>query len=201
VVAELGRKDMGEKTWTRHGASNGPRRCRRLHDAVTFCATHPGSDMADDLKAGRQILQHLGDIFPELLEPALADRTTLFQRKVSINFARKMVGQNPFLPGSRTTIRGRSLRCWFRSKLGLVGFEFLQLEFELLDLPICRSAVRPFPSSARTACVAAWRSATPIARSESCERSALHAAHRSSPSALRDRESPDPATESSRACP
>jgi hypothetical protein len=48
--------------------------------------------MAHDLEAGGQVLQHLGDIFPELLQLALADRTALFRGKMLMNFARQVFG-------------------------------------------------------------------------------------------------------------
>jgi hypothetical protein len=48
--------------------------------------------MANDLEAGGQVLQHLGDIFAKLLQLALADRTALFRRKMGMNFARKVFG-------------------------------------------------------------------------------------------------------------
>jgi hypothetical protein len=104
VIAELGREDMGEKARAGHAAGDGSRRCRRLHDAIACCATHPWTDMANDLEAGGQVLQHLGDIFAKLLELALADRAALLLRKVLMHFARQVFGKSPFLPGSGPAI-------------------------------------------------------------------------------------------------
>ena len=106
MIAELGRQDMSEKAGSGHAAIDGTRRCRHLHDAVACCATHLGPNMAHDLEAGRQVLQHLGDVFSKLLQLALADRTALFRRKVLMNFARQVFGQSTSLPGSRLTIYG-----------------------------------------------------------------------------------------------
>lgn len=92
MIGEFSREDMGEKAGSSHAASDGSRRCWRLYDAVAFCAAHPRTDVAHDLEACRQVLQHLGDIFAKLLQLALADRTALFRRKMGMNFARKAFG-------------------------------------------------------------------------------------------------------------
>src|SRR6267378_3851314 len=98
MVAELGGEDMSEQT--SQASINGTAGCRCLHDAVASGTAHPGAYMTNDLEACWKVLEHLGDIFAELLQSAAAVGTALFLRKVRVDFTRQMVGQRPSLPGS-----------------------------------------------------------------------------------------------------
>src|SRR5260370_13327563 len=136
MVAELGGEDMSEQTWASQASINGPAGCRCLHDAVASGTAHPGAYMTNDLEACWKVLEHLGDIFAELLQSAAAVGTGLFTGEMGVDFTRQMVGQRAPLPGSRRTIQHSRLRRQLRGKLGLVGFGLFELEVALFDLPL-----------------------------------------------------------------
>jgi len=93
MVGILGDQHMREQTRSRQSAIDRPRWCGCLHDAVASIAAQLRTHMPDDLEAGPHVLQHLGDVFAELAEPATAVGASVVLWHVRMNFAREMLGQ------------------------------------------------------------------------------------------------------------
>ena len=91
--------------------------------------------MADDLEAGGNVLQHLGDIFAELGERAATLRADLLCGRVRFDLPRKMLREwaSRWL-GSRSW----SVCCRGDNRLALcaIGFELFQLQLKLLNLAL-----------------------------------------------------------------
>src|SRR5258708_7068094 len=83
---------------------------RCMRDAVASGTANPWAQMTDDLEAGGEVLENLGDVFAELLQSTATGRTALSLREVGVDLTRQMVGQRPSLPGSRRTIQHSRLR-------------------------------------------------------------------------------------------
>jgi hypothetical protein len=63
IICILRHQNMGQQAGSGKSAVDRPARRRGLHNHVAAGAAHLGTHMADDLEAGWDILQHLGDIF------------------------------------------------------------------------------------------------------------------------------------------
>src|ERR1700674_3572940 len=105
MIAELGGEHVCQQAWSGEPPIDGAAGCRCLHDAVASGTAHPWAHMTNDLEACWTVLEHLGDIFAELLQSAAAVGTALFTGEMGVDFTRQMVGQRASLPGSRRTIR------------------------------------------------------------------------------------------------
>src|SRR5260370_9318745 len=82
MIAELGGEHVRQQAWSGEPPIDGAAGCRCLHDAVASGTAHPWAHMTDDLEAGREVLEHLGDVFAELLQSTATGRTALFLREV-----------------------------------------------------------------------------------------------------------------------
>ena len=91
--------------------------------------------MTDNHEAGRDVVQHLGDILAQFAQSATALRAVLLFGKVGVNFALQMLGQAAPLPEcGRSGLRSSGLLCgpdW----CGNAGRQAFELEFELLNVP------------------------------------------------------------------
>lgn len=136
MIAELRRQHMREQTWAGKPPFDRAGGRGRLHDPVVSRTAEPGAHMADDLEAGWQVLQHLGDILAQRLQHAAAGGTVLLGGMMGMDFTRQMLGQWPALVRHGSAIRDRisALRCG--CGLGVVRFELFQLQFQLLDLTL-----------------------------------------------------------------
>src|SRR5258708_556820 len=110
MIAELGGEHVRQQAWSGEPPIDGAAGCRCLHDAVASGTAHPWAHMTDDLEAGGEVLEHLGDVSAEFLKSPATGRTALFLREVRVDLTRQMVGQRPSLPGSRRTIQHSRLR-------------------------------------------------------------------------------------------
>ncbi len=95
VVGVLRHQHMRQQPGSGKPSVDGPRRCRRMHDPVAGIAAQLRAHMAKHLEARPNILQHLGNIFAQLAEPAAAVGTRIVPRHVRVNLTRKMLGQGP----------------------------------------------------------------------------------------------------------
>src|SRR5258708_8570621 len=98
MIAELGGEHVRQQAWSGEPPIDGAAGCRCLHDAVASGTAHPRAHMTDNLEAGREVLEHLGDIFTELLHSAAALRTALFTGDTSADFPSQISGHPPPLP-------------------------------------------------------------------------------------------------------
>jgi hypothetical protein len=132
-VRSLRDQHMREQSWARKPAVYGPRRRFGLHDALASRAAQLGAHMADDLKAGAHILQHLGNIFAEHAQLASAVRAAIVAGHMGVDFARQMLGQRP-----AERLRGNGHCSLHLSGLafhGAVRFQLFELQLQLLHLP------------------------------------------------------------------
>ena len=88
--------------------------------------------MTDNLEAGANVLQHLGDVFAQLAQTAAAVWTGLMAGHMRMDFARKMRGQRA-AKGLRRygALCGRNGMRLFE---GAGGLQVFKLELKLLDL-------------------------------------------------------------------
>lgn len=135
VIAKLRGQHVRQQPRSGESTLDRPGRRGCLHDPVTSSTAEPGTHMTDYLEAGWQVLEHLGDVFAQLLQSAATGRATVFSGKVGMHFARQMVGQRPPLPRNGSTLSGR-LGLRFRRSLNLIGFQLFELELQLLDLAL-----------------------------------------------------------------
>lgn len=145
AVGVLRHQYMREQTWPGKSAINRPRRRWSLHDPVAGVTTQLRSHMADHLETGTNVLQHLGDIFAQFAQPAAAVGAKVIAGHVSVDFARKMLGQRAAegLRGYGPLCRSDSLRLF--DSVG--GLQFFKLQLKLFDLR--RTFSLFFPKSIR----------------------------------------------------
>ena len=88
--------------------------------------------MAQYLKAGADILQHLGHVFAQFTEPAAAVGAGVMTGHMGVNFARKMLRQG----AAARLRRGGPLRGSCRLNLfhSVCSLQVFKLELQLLDL-------------------------------------------------------------------
>ena len=89
--------------------------------------------MADDLEAGRDVLQLFGHVFAQVLECAAARGTSFFDRSMHLFLARQVCRQRFLL--SRNTERS-PLALRMAGGLPFIGLQVFQAQFELLDLAV-----------------------------------------------------------------
>ena len=83
---------MGQQSRPGYTAFDGPRRSRRLHDAVTLRAAQLRPHMANHEEARGHILQHLAEVFAQLTQCTAAIRARRFLRFVPLRLTRQMIG-------------------------------------------------------------------------------------------------------------
>ena len=132
VVCILRYQHMRQQPWSGKPAIDGPRWRGRLHDPVAGIAAQLRANMADDLEAGTHPLQHLGDVFAELPQPATAVRAGVMVGQVGVDFARKVFGQRAAKrPGGHGTFcRSDGPRLFDDAG----GLQLFQLQLQLFDL-------------------------------------------------------------------
>ena len=72
MIAVFTHQDLGQQAGAGHAAVNRPTRCQRLTDRVALGASKFWTDVADDLKAARLVVQYLGHVLPYLLQARAA---------------------------------------------------------------------------------------------------------------------------------
>ena len=98
--------------------------------------------MADHGEAGWNVLQHLGDIFADLLHRAAALGAGLSRGQVCLGHTRKMLRQRAALL-RRNRFDRKRLTCWLRHGFCANSFQLFELQFQLLDLSL--DLLRPAP--------------------------------------------------------
>ena len=105
-------------------------------DVLAAAAGHHRSNVALDQKAGRNVLQHLGDILADLAQTAAAARAGAVGR-IEPDLLPRQVGRQRLAhrPALGRALAGRRGWCLVRRlALGPAGFQFLQLQFQLVGL-------------------------------------------------------------------
>jgi hypothetical protein len=133
VIAIFGDDDMCQQAGAGNATFDRPRWRRRLHQCFAACATELGTNMPDHPETGRDEFQLLGNVFADRLQCPTAVRTLAGRRGIVDGVARQMVWQRLAHASGPCCGQGRPRR---RRILGFVGLEFLELEFQLLDLQV-----------------------------------------------------------------
>ncbi len=109
----------------------------RLHDRIAAGAGQFGSHVANHLEANRFQFEHLADILAQVLERAAAVGATFVLRCNGLRFTRQMCGKlAPRLCRGPAGARRGGLELFVQNlaALRIGGFEFLDPQFQLLDL-------------------------------------------------------------------
>jgi hypothetical protein len=168
VIAILRDQQMREHGGRGAAARRRHRRCRCLGDHIARLAGIFGPDMADHLEVARHVIQHLGHVLAQLAHAAAAGRAdagAVILRLMQISWRGRCSGSGLRFGFALTGGAGRSFGLGLGDILGLAGLQFLELQFQLLDL--AGDPLRGRPNCIRRS-LAIWNLSFSISSALSC---------------------------------